>query len=65
VRLIGESRKKDDRLAVNQYLMVEHPLADSNLTSFHQSELQNLCSFAITLGSGAGVCSCTPKGEDF
>lgn len=51
--------------AVNQYLFLEHPLADSNLTPSHQSQLQNLCSFAITLGSGTGVCSCTPEDHDF
>jgi hypothetical protein len=51
--------------AVNQYLFLEHPLADSNLTSSHQSLLQNLCSYAITLGSGTGVCSCTPEDHDF
>ncbi|MGB8728243.1 MAG: hypothetical protein WA646_17980 [Candidatus Sulfotelmatobacter sp.] len=51
--------------AVNQYLVLEHPLADSNLTTSHQSQLQNLCSYAITLGSGTGVCSCTPEGKDF
>ena len=51
--------------AVNQYLFLEHPLADSNLTPSQQSNLQNLCSYAITLGSGAGVCSCTPEDHDF
>src|SRR5580704_1007341 len=50
---------------VNAYLAFEHPLADSNLTSSHQSELQNLCSYAINLGSGTGVCSCTLEDNDF
>jgi hypothetical protein len=51
--------------AVNQYLALEHPLSDANLTSGEQTNLQNLCSYAITLGSGAGVCSCTMEDNDF
>jgi hypothetical protein len=51
--------------AVNAYLFVEHPLADSNLVSAEQTALQESCGFAITLGSGTGTCSCTPEGEDF
>jgi hypothetical protein len=51
--------------AVNAYLMLEHELAGSNLTISHQSELQNLCSYTITLGSGTGVCTCTPEDHDF
>jgi hypothetical protein len=51
--------------AVNQYLILEHPLADSNLTSSQQSELQNVCGYLITLGSGYGICSCTPEDQDF
>jgi hypothetical protein len=52
-------------LAANYYLAFEHPAADSNLTSSQQSELQNVCGFLITLGSGHGVCSCTPEDHDF
>jgi hypothetical protein len=51
--------------AVNAYLAIEHPLADSNLVSAEQASMQNSCSFAITLGSGAGTCTCTPEGNDF
>lgn len=51
--------------AINAYLMFEHELADSNLTASHQSQLQNLCSYAIQLGSGTGVCTCTPEDHDF
>jgi len=51
--------------AINAYLAVESPLADSNLVSAEQTALQESCSFAITLGSGYGVCSCTPEDHDF
>jgi hypothetical protein len=51
--------------AVNAYLMLEHPLADSNLVSAEQTALQDSCSFTMTLGSGAGVCTCTPEDNDF
>ena len=49
----------------NPYFVTETPLADSNLVSAEQSALQQSCSFAITLGSGFGVCSCTPEDHDF
>lgn len=51
--------------AVNAYLVLEHPLADSNLVSAEQTALQQSCGFAITLGSGTGTCSCTQEGQDF
>jgi hypothetical protein len=47
------------------YSVTETPLADSNLVSSEQSLLQNLCSYAIQLGSGTGTCSCTPEDHDF
>jgi hypothetical protein len=47
------------------YAVTETPLADSNLVSAEQTALQESCSFAITLGSGRGTCSCTPEDEDF
>ncbi|MFZ0798358.1 MAG: hypothetical protein WCA13_00435 [Terriglobales bacterium] len=43
----------------------ETPLADSNLASAEDAALEMSCSFAITLGSGYGVCSCTPEDHDF
>lgn len=51
-------------LGVN-YQITETRLADSNLTSSEQSMLQNLCSYAIQLGSGTGVCGCTLEDHDF
>jgi hypothetical protein len=47
------------------YAVTETPLADSNLVSAEQTALQESCSFAITLGSGQGTCSCTPEDHDF
>jgi len=45
------------------FYVTETPLADSNLSSTEATVLGQLCSFAITLGSGHGTCSCTQ--EDF
>ena len=47
------------------FAITEVPLADSNLVTAEQQALQQSCSFAITLGSGFGVCSCTPEDHDF
>ncbi|MFZ0279782.1 MAG: hypothetical protein WA254_01915 [Candidatus Sulfotelmatobacter sp.] len=47
------------------YAVTETALADSNLSSTENTDLEELCSFSITLGSGKGVCSCTPEGSDF
>jgi hypothetical protein len=47
------------------YGVTETPFADSNLVPSEQSQLQNLCSYAQVLGSGKGVCSCTPEDSDF
>lgn len=47
------------------YTVSESPLADSNLVSAELSALEQLCSFDFTLGSGAGICTCTPEDYDF
>jgi len=47
------------------YAVTETKLADSNLSSTEDTTLEYLCSFAITLGSGRGTCSCTPEDSDF
>jgi hypothetical protein len=47
------------------FAVTETPLADANLVVAEQNALQNSCSFAITLGSGAGTCACTPEDNDF
>jgi hypothetical protein len=47
------------------FYVTETPLADSNLVGVEKTALQESCSFAITLGSGAGTCTCTPEDRDF
>jgi hypothetical protein len=47
------------------YSQTETPLADSNLTASEKLLLENMCSYAQTLGSGFGVCTCTPEDHDF
>jgi hypothetical protein len=47
------------------YPITETPLADSNLVSAEQTALESSCSFLMTLGSGQGVCTCTPEDTDF
>jgi len=47
------------------FAVTEAPLADSNLSGTEKTVLQELCSFAITLGSGRGTCTCTPEDADF
>jgi len=47
------------------FALTETTLSDSNLSSTEKGDLQNLCSFAITLGSGRGTCTCTPEDHDF
>ena len=45
--------------------VTETLFADSNLASGEQTLLQNLCYYAIILGSGTGTISCTPEDRDF
>jgi len=40
-------------------------LSDSNLSVAEMLSLEESCSLAITLGSGYGVCTCTPEDHDF
>jgi len=47
------------------FFVTETKLADSNLVSAEEAALETSCSYAITLGSGYGVCSCTPEDYDF
>jgi hypothetical protein len=51
--------------ATSPWTLTEAPLSDSNLVNAEQQGLQQSCSFAITLGSGQGTCSCTPEDQDF
>jgi hypothetical protein len=47
------------------FYVTETPLFDSNLAGPEQTMLQELCEFAVILGSGRGTCSCTPEDSDF
>jgi hypothetical protein len=47
------------------YVLSEAPLSDANLVAAEKQALEQSCSFAITLGSGQGTCSCTPEDQDF
>jgi hypothetical protein len=47
------------------WAVTETKFADSNLASGEQTLLQNLCFYAIELGSGSGTISCTPEDHDF
>jgi len=47
------------------FFVTEAPLADANLAASEETMLELLCKFEIILGSGRGVCSCTPEDYDF
>jgi hypothetical protein len=47
------------------FYVTESRLADSNLSAAELASLESSCSFAISLGSGYGVCSCTREDNDF
>lgn len=47
------------------YTITEAPLAGSNLIPSEKKLLENLCQYAQELGSGFGVCTCTPEDHEF
>ena len=47
------------------WAVTETKFADSNLVAAEQTMLQNLCYYAIILGSGTGTITCTPEDHDF
>ena len=47
------------------WLVTEDALADSNLSGSEFSNLQTTCSYGLTIGSGYGLCPCTPEDYDF
>src|SRR5579863_958410 len=47
------------------YYVTETPVARSNLSNVELQDLEITCGFVMYLGSGQGVCSCTPEGSDF
>jgi len=52
-------------VGASPYTTTEAPLAGANRSGDEEAALEESCSFAITLGSGRGVCSCTPEDHDF
>jgi hypothetical protein len=47
------------------WFVTEDALADSNLTALEESNLEALCSYGLTIGSGYGTCPCTEEDYDF
>lgn len=47
------------------FFVTEAQMADSNLSAAEKSGLEQSCAFTITLGSGYGICFCTPEDKDF
>jgi hypothetical protein len=47
------------------YLITETPVSDANLASIEKQDLEMTCGFVMYLGSGQGVCTCTPEDHDF
>jgi hypothetical protein len=47
------------------FAVTEAMAADSNLGTTEKSNLEILCGWVNYLGSGWGVCSCTPEDQDF
>jgi hypothetical protein len=47
------------------FFVTETALADSNLSPTELGNLGTLCSYGLTIGSGYGLCPCTPEDYDF
>jgi len=47
------------------WFVTETALADSNLSVTEFVNLATLCSYGLTIGSGYGLCPCTPEDYDF
>jgi hypothetical protein len=47
------------------YYVTETEFADANLSKTELLNLGQTCSFGITIGSGYGICPCTPEDYDF
>ena len=47
------------------WFVTEDALADSNPTLLELGNLGTLCSYGLTIGSGYGLCPCTPEDYDF
>jgi hypothetical protein len=60
-----QSRANQYPYGPGPYQLTETQLQDSNLISSEKTMLESLCSYAQTLGSGFGVCTCTLEDHDF
>jgi hypothetical protein len=47
------------------FFVTETAFADSNLGKVELANLAISCSYGLTLGSGYGLCGCTPEDHDF
>jgi hypothetical protein len=47
------------------FFVTETKLADAHLGKVELSNLATTCSYGLTLGSGYGLCPCTPEDHDF
>jgi hypothetical protein len=47
------------------WFVTETKFADANLGKIELSNLGTSCSYGLTLGSGYGLCPCTPEDNDF
>jgi hypothetical protein len=60
-----QSVKNENPVGPAPYFQTETEFSDSNLSVPEQTFLQELCFYEELLGSGQGVCSCTPEDFDF
>ena len=57
--------KKANAVEKGPWFVTETALADSNLSMTELDNLGTLCSYGLTIGSGYGLCPCTPEDYDF
>jgi len=55
----------ENALEKGPWFVTEDPLSDSNLTPLELGNLEALCSYGLTIGSGYGACPCTLEDYDF
>jgi hypothetical protein len=51
--------------ALGSYYITETQVPDGNLVSSEKEDLEITCGFVMYLGSGQGICACTPEDSDF
>ncbi len=62
---VTRSRTKGTGQGTPTSAMTETAFSDADLGQGEQTLLGELCYFAVYLGSGQAVCSCTPEDSDF